>query len=226
MDIVERGLRSLPRFAGNLPFTNVNPSELAEDVFRSNPRSFRTKADAYMATMHFFEFIYLKRLYSDEDGKLFAPTATDDLVWRTALLNTRYYQQVCGDRASFLHRIANAPQDDANAKRMERTRVAYQMEFNRPLEAPIVEGDDCERDSDEDEEEDEDDDEDEVLLHRGVPFVVGDDESSSSSAWSESVTFSSSSDVESEVSTPSKKREREHDVAEPVVIATLPIVKL
>lgn len=237
MDIVEKGLRSLPRHPGNLPFTDVNPAVLAEEVYRSNPKSFKTKADAYMATAHFFEFIYLKRLYGDEDGKIFAPTSTDDLVWRTALLDTRYYLELCAQ--SFLHRVPHAPQDEANAQRLERTRVAYQMEFGRPLEAPIVvvrapiadddDGDDCNRDSDEDEDEDEDD-EDEVLLHRGVPFVVGEEESSSESQWSDSMSASVTfgSDVESEGGgSPNKKREREPEPesdAEPVVIATLPIV--
>ncbi len=172
---IEDALRVRKKNPLGVPFAMVDSTPLAERLYKDHPQRFHSAGDAYKATAHFFQFIYLKRLYGDYESTFFEPSAIDDFVWRTAILDTRYYMRLCG--ALFIHHYPDGPDENtpaARAARLARTCAAYQMEFGRPYEEVVpppvapaqhVAGEDdfehginIDLDSDDDDDDDEEDD--------------------------------------------------------------------
>ncbi len=150
---------------------SVSLISLATAVQDAHPFAFRCLADASLAVLEFLDFMTVKRACNDADGTQFphAPSRTIDLVWCVALTNTKNYLQLCGGGVTFMHRDPTVPAGAIEDAR-KRLDEAYQRFFRH--DAPTAHGhgvpvDEDERDSD---------DADYVVMHRGKPLVVPDDE--------------------------------------------------
>jgi hypothetical protein len=207
---------------GQLHFCHVNPSTLVHAVLKSPLGAFfPNKKLVLQAVLHFLELMYLKRIYEDRDGMLFAPTAADDVVWRVAIADTRYYLSLCGGNI-FIHRLPTGvtrEYDVAAPKRLERTRVAYTMEYGEGREYDHHKDDDDEDGEhvielvDEDEYEDEDEGDDAEM----AGFLVSDGEEESVAAPS------SSEEEEEDVATPQRLRPKRLVMRTPTPNAPAPL---